>query len=239
MTGYAQGHYLVEASSPRSVKDADTVDGIQAASFLRSDVSDTASGSINFTNSYYAFGNSTGSVSNDANWNARVNIAGSSHARFDVKSVSDGIITTMYSHTGHNRGKIGTMSNHALGLMVNCSEKATLDSSGNFTATGDVTAYSDARLKSDVVTIEGALDKVSAMRGVMYTKDGVASTGVIAQEVEEVLPEVVHTADDDMETKSVAYGNMAGMFIEAIKELKAELEAVKADNAELRKLLDK
>ena len=98
------------------------------------------SASNSFTNSYNEFGNGTGSVSNDGSWNARVNVAGSSHARLDVKSVSDGIITTMYSHTGNNRGKIGTMSNHSLGLLVNGTEKATLHSSGLLEVSGPIDA---------------------------------------------------------------------------------------------------
>ena len=81
---------------------------------------------LSFSNSYTEFGNGYGSVSNDGSWNARVNVAGSSHARLDVKSVSDGIITTMYAHTGHGVGRVGTMSNHSLALMVNTATKATL-----------------------------------------------------------------------------------------------------------------
>ena len=125
----------------------------------------------------------------------------------------------------------GTTQSYATGSQV----RMTIDHLGNVAAVGDVTAYSDARLKSDVVTIEGALGKVSQLRGVDYIKDGKPSTGVIAQEVEAVIPEVVHTADDEMGTKSVAYGNMAGLFIEAIKELKAEVATLKAEIAELKK----
>jgi hypothetical protein len=94
---------------------------------------------------------------------------------------------------------------------------------GDLTAAGNVTAYSDERLKSNIRTIDNALDKVTAMRGVYFDKDGKASTGVIAQEVEKVLPEVVM----DGEYKSVAYGNIVGVLIEAIKELKAEIEELK------------
>lgn len=93
----------------------------------------------------------------------------------------------------------------------------------SFVATGNVAAYSDARLKTNVRTIDNALDKVSAMRGVFFDKDGEASVGVIAQEMEKVLPEVVF----DGEYKSVAYGNIVGVLIEAIKELKAEVEELK------------
>ncbi len=56
--------------------------------------------------------------SNTGSWNARLNVAGSSHARLDVISNSDGIITTMYSHTGQGVGRMGTMSNHPLVLMA-------------------------------------------------------------------------------------------------------------------------
>jgi len=100
---------------------------------------------------------------------------------------------------------------------------------GDFTASGDVTAYSDERLKSNITTIEDALDKVKAMRGVMFDKTNSLtgelrqSTGVIAQETEEVLPEVVHN-DDNTGYKSVAYGNIVGVLIEAIKEQQSQIE---------------
>ncbi len=100
-----------------------------------------------------------------------------------------------------------------------------LDSSGNLVATGNVTAYSDSRLKTDVDTIENALDKVSKLRGVSFTKVDTQERGigVIAQEIEEVIPEVVQ----DGAYKSVAYGNIVGVLIEAIKELKSEIEELK------------
>jgi hypothetical protein len=96
--------------------------------------------------------------------------------------------------------------------------------SGAITSSGDVTAFSDMRIKHDIETIEGALGKVSDMRGVYFKRNnGEAGTGVIAQEIENILPEVVK----DGEYKSVAYGNMVGILIEAIKELKAEVEKLK------------
>jgi len=94
---------------------------------------------------------------------------------------------------------------------------------GTITAGGDITAFSDERLKSDIETIDNALDKVMSMRGVSYTKQAEKGIGVIAQEVEKVLPEVV----SDGEYKSVAYGNMVGVLIEAIKELKTEIDTHK------------
>jgi hypothetical protein len=96
---------------------------------------------------------------------------------------------------------------------------STFTVSGTVSAT-EVTATSDERLKSNIQTIDNALDKVMSMRGVTYTMQAEKGTGVIAQEVEKILPEVVV----DNEYKSVAYGNMVGVLIEAIKDLKKEID---------------
>jgi hypothetical protein len=106
-----------------------------------------------------------------------------------------------------------------------------MDMSGNLTMAGNVTAYSDIRIKTDILVIENALEKVSKIRGVTFVRTDEGSSdarqaGVIAQEVELVLPEVV--SEDASGIKNVAYGNMAGLFIEAIKELKAEIEELKS-----------
>ena len=99
---------------------------------------------------------------------------------------------------------------------------------GTFTATGDLIAYSDARVKENVETIPNALEKVTALRGVNFNKIGEEkrSTGVIAQEVKEVLPEVVHETEDGM--LAVAYGNITGVLIEAIKEQQKQIDELKA-----------
>ena len=103
---------------------------------------------------------------------------------------------------------------------------------GNITATGDVTAFSDRRFKHDIQTLDSALDKVSKMRGTSYVYNQKDSIGVIAQEVEEIVPELVLTNEEGL--KSVAYGNMAALFIESIKELKEEITALKAEIKELK-----
>lgn len=86
---------------------------------------------------------------------------------------------------------------------------------GDLTISGNITANSDERLKTNIHTIDNALDKVSRLRGVYFNKDDKASLGLIAQEVERIIPEVVLNG----EYKSVAYGNLVGLLIEAIKEL--------------------
>ena len=102
---------------------------------------------------------------------------------------------------------------------------------GNIVAAQDITAFSDARLKHDVKAIDNALDKVDNLRGVKYKmlddETHTEKVGVIAQEVEEILPQVVHTSDDEMQTKSVDYGKLCAVLIEAVKELKKEVEELK------------
>ena len=102
---------------------------------------------------------------------------------------------------------------------------------GALVASGDVTAFSDATLKTEINTINDALGTVGKLRGVSYKwlKDGKPSIGVIAQEVEEVIPEVVHTTEyEGKDVKSVDYGKLVGVLIEAVKELKTQLDEHKA-----------
>jgi hypothetical protein len=109
----------------------------------------------------------------------------------------------------------------------------TLDMSeaGAATFNNNVTAYSDERLKENIVTIPDALAKVTAMRGVHYNRidTGRSHTGVVAQEIQKIAPELVLTADDEIGTLSVDYGNITGYLIEAIKELKLEIETLKGN----------
>ena len=89
----------------------------------------------------------------------------------------------------------------------------------------DITAFSDRRKKSNITRIENALDKVCQLSGYTFDYLDERKTGVIAQEVKEVLPEAVYGSEDT--SYSVAYGNLAGIIIEAIKELKNEIQELK------------
>ena len=102
-----------------------------------------------------------------------------------------------------------------------------MSAAGAATFNNDVTAFSDERLKRDIKTIPNALDKVCQMRGVTFNRtdfDGEKQMGVIAQEVEKVIPEVVREDNSEDKIKSVAYGNLVGVLIEAIKELEKKVE---------------
>ena len=114
--------------------------------------------------------------------------------------------------------------------------KARIESDGDFICVGNITAYgslSDEKLKENIEIIPDALDKVCQLKGVSfdYKKDGKRSTGLIAQDLQKVLPEVVYeTKDINNENESylaVNYENTIGLLVEAIKELKAEVKELK------------
>jgi len=100
---------------------------------------------------------------------------------------------------------------------------------GNVTAAGNVTAFSDARVKTNIKTIDNALSKVLALRGVTYNRtdleDKSEQIGIIAQEIKEILPQVVQENEGHY---SVAYGNIVGVLIEAIKEQQTQIEELKS-----------
>ena len=120
----------------------------------------------------------------------------------------------------------GAIAGTTLAMSSTGSFGSNLSVTGTITASGDITAFSSEVLKDDIRTIDNALNKVADMRGVYFTKDGEAGTGVIAEEVEAVLPEVVK----DGEYKWVAYGNIVGVLIEAVKELKEEVKSLKENS---------
>ena len=117
---------------------------------------------------------------------------------------------------------------------------------GSITAIGNITAYSDERIKNNIETIDGALEKVCKMRGIYYNRNdlgekenAVRRTGVIAQEIEKVLPEVVreneekdvddsgNTLEGGRKRLTVDYGNIVGVLIEAIKEQQVQIDELK------------
>ena len=103
------------------------------------------------------------------------------------------------------------------------------DFQGSIIATGNVTAFSDRRLKTKIETITDALSKVQQLNGVTFTRisDDTRGTGLIAQDVQAVLPEAVMGSEDSM--MSVAYGNLVGLLVESFKELNGQVQTMKAE----------
>ena len=179
--------------------DADTLDGVNSGSFLRSNAADQkTSGTLRFNDNVIL---SLGS-GDDAEF-----FVNGSHLYLDLNSE----IGNFYIRDGSTT-------------------RYTFNDNGSFTATGNVTANSDIKLKDNIEPIANPLDKINQINGVTFDRIDIPELGrqmgVIAQDVEKVCPELVST--DDEGTKSVAYGNMVGLLIEAIKEQQALIEALTA-----------
>lgn len=174
-------------------------------------------------------------------------LTGRSSASTDVNGANDtgsfsvrGSSTTVAAMSFHRTGAyainmgLGTDNVFRIGGWSASNNCLQMDGSGNLTMLNNVTAYSDARLKTDVVKIENALDKVQQLNGYTYTRTDTGSkqTGVIAQEVMKVLPEVVMGSEDTH--YSVAYGNMVGLLIEAIKEQQGQINELKLTIEQLK-----
>ena len=168
---------------------------------------------------------STTTWESDITWNGGVNVKIAAESSFDV--YTSGIFGVW--DTGNSTYNI--KSAYGSQVEIGQADARGLYVYGTITATNNITAYSDEKIKENVEVIPNALDKVSQIRGVTFKRvdidDEKRYTGVIAQEVEAVLPEVVE--EDSRGIKTVAYGNMVGLLIEAIKELKAEVEELKSN----------
>jgi hypothetical protein len=109
--------------------------------------------------------------------------------------------------------------------------------SGDITASGNVSAYSDIRFKDNIINITDAISKIKQIRGVTFTRTDTKDpnhrfVGVIAQELQKVLPEAV--TEDTNGVLTVAYGNIAGLFVEAHKETDDRVSKLEKENAELK-----
>jgi hypothetical protein len=153
-------------------------------------------------------------------------------AKLQAYSTSNNSAFMSFHKAGHYAVNMGLDDDNVLriGGWSASANRMQLDMSGNVTFAGDVTAYSDARVKENVKTIENALDKTLKLRGVSYNRidsdDKSTKIGVIAQEILDVVPEVVNQDNDGM--YNVSYGNITALLIEAIKEQQKQIEELKS-----------
>lgn len=227
--------------------DADTVDGIQASSFLRGDTSDTfttLSGTVLNIGNKVELRESTdradllqitGTTSGWAGLQIR-NSSNEGRWSFMINGANAGIYDDE-----NNKWHIYMQENNYTVLYYNGSSRLLTSNSGisvtgTMTASSNVTANSDIRLKTNIVTIEDALAKTLSLRGVTFDRTDIESNdqiGVIAQEVEEVLPSLVHI-DEDTGIKSVAYQNIVAVLIEAIKEQQVQIDELREEVKKLK-----
>ena len=205
--------------------------GAQSVSYA-----DTAGSAPNGTNSNTAYNVFSGNGNGIKFWASNsYKISMGASALYYYGPVTDYSIKTQMDDGSPNRGFTWGRLSYAPIAALNATSgnmqiAGTFEASGTITAGGDITAYSDKRLKTNIKTIENALDKTLKMRGVSYNRtdsdDKSDKVGVIAQEVLNVLPEVVKEGPDGM--LSVSYGNIVGVLIEAIKEQQKQIDELKS-----------
>jgi hypothetical protein len=221
---------LVTEVNNRTVGDQGLSDRINAV------VSGGFVDSATFTAEVNARTNGDSSLSNAVANNAN-NLANAIANSTATESALGTAISNKVSRSGDTM--IGTLTMLGADIIVQNSSSANtvtfsatsgdINTIGNVVAQGDVTGFSDASLKANVKTIENALDKVDALRGVIYERldlDGQVQMGLIAQEALLVIPEVVRDVGNGL--LGITYGNISALLIEAIKELRVEINEIKA-----------
>ena len=169
--------------------------------------------------------------------------SGNNYVQIKTASSSQGGILIGDTDDDFVGGMIYNNSSNYLRFDSNNAEKMRLEGDGDLHVDGNVVAYSttisDIRLKKDVAPIEDAVTKVQQLNGCTFTylKDDRKSAGLIAQDVEKVLPsaviedEAVFHGEEGETYKTVQYDQVIGLLVEAVKELKAEIEELKNGTA--------
>ena len=105
---------------------------------------------------------------------------------------------------------------------------------GNITATGNITSASDITLKENIELILDPIEKVKELSGYTFNKKGedLRMVGLIAQEVEKVLPEAVHENQEGL--KSLAYGNLVALLVECVKKQDERIESLERTIKEMK-----
>ena len=161
-----------------------------------------------------------------------------------------GVVTGMYD-AGGNGGDYYSGLWHfyfhrsnacvAIGGSTTSSSYGLYEQAGGIYSTGNITAYSDRRVKENIRTIDNALETVEQMRGVYYNRidDEEKKTviGFIAQEVDEVEgAKPLVTYAEDVDQYGVSYGNTAALLVEAVKELSQQVKDLKKEIKELKEI---
>jgi len=220
--------------------DADTLDGIQGGDLLRSNANDSLTGTITMNNQAAlvaghhgrgVFGYYSSYVYQHI-WSM-----GTAYKTSDDGSSYGNMYGMTYTHTNVGTGTNQSISGLSHQWQHRHNGSLTAAIGNGIWSAYNITAYSDIAVKRNLEVIPNALDKVCSINGYTYERtdyvkdeedanasDVYRQAGVVAQEIEKVLPEVVSGEDGN---KAVAYGNVVALLIEAIKELKSEVEDLK------------
>jgi hypothetical protein len=264
--GVEQIQFKVMGSTPLKVEDGGIIMSIGAANSEATSLMITSNGSLGTRELGSNAFNST-TIPSAAN-NATITLNGGtgidSIGAFTVNTAMSNTYTINLSndrrksssstdiYTGNTHDYIFFDASHGQRFYTSGAEEMRLENDGDLHVDGDVIAFSttvsDERLKDNVTTIENPLDKIKALRGVEYdwnsgSRKGKHDLGLIAQEVETVLPNIVHehqmpllNDDDEDETvyKTVDYEKMVAVLIEGMKEQQNQIDSLKSELTEIK-----
>jgi hypothetical protein len=219
-TSTVRGHYYSDGTNSLMVLGSATAHPL---TFVTGDIERmriNANGTTLFSQDIFTYGNGGIFFNGNANYGSGIfQVAGTLGLALQTTSAIRVFITQ-----GGNI-LLGTQTDNGERLYV----------SGSIRATGSITANSDVRLKKNIERIENALQKVSEISGYTYNTiyDEDRHAGVIAQEIDKVLPEIVNKGNDGL--MGVEYGNISALLIEAIKDLKVQNDSLQARLSALEK----
>ena len=233
LDGKQSGHFLAASSytaadvlaklktvdGAGSGLDADRVDGFQASQFLRSDTSDTIHGNLTIQEELFVGKNGGGDSRvhfYDDNSNTWRSLFWDDSANDWRIEAGNGSIQKLW-HQGNDGSGSGLDADLLDGQQASAFARLSGASYSGTVSAPNFASTSDARLKSKIAQIGSALELVQSLTGVRYEMDGAAQVGVIAQDVEPHLPEVVNKGEDGY--LRVSYGQLVAPLIEAVKEL--------------------
>jgi hypothetical protein len=168
--------------------------------------------------------NATG-IYSDATGRMRIYNGGSLYVDNEIRSLGNNATLYFQNRSGANIWGIYASGNIAR-IWNGTQDVLTVDNAGNVVATGNVTAYSDAALKTNMRQLTDVLNRIEGINGYTYnridTKDGKRHLGLIAQEVEAHFPELVEINGDGV--RSLNYMGFTAVLLEAIKELQSKMK---------------
>ena len=209
-----------------------------------------ANGSATFTNTAGTnapdFVTIEGDTSDNNNYPAIYMKGGTLANNYPSYGITNGGLGTWiqagYHTSNYNNRAAISVNNGTVGMYTSASssyvQTFNLTTGGNLQIAGTITpnvSFSDLRLKENIVVISDAVEKVKSLQGITFTrkKDGGEGTGLIAQELEKVLPQAVYEEEtldenDDTKYKAINYGTTVGLLVEAIKEQQTIIDDLKS-----------
>jgi hypothetical protein len=194
------------------------------------------------SNSNHSFAHGSNNTIINTNYSVGIGynslVTGTNRFAFGTFENSGNVFTIDQSGNIITEGDIFCLVNKSKGIYENCDHNITIGNSNSITIVpGEFANYSDVRLKENIKTIHNSLHKVCRLRGVNYNRkdsnDNKIHMGLIAQEVEQIIPEVVNKNMNNGYL-SVSYGNIVAVLIESVKELNTKVNSLENENNTLK-----